>query len=135
MISVLRDLVVLRARHACEYCKTPQSARRLTFHIDHIIARQHGGETLEANLALACGHCNRHKGTNLSGIDPETGSVVSLFNPRTDRWNEYFSVEAAYIIGLTATGRATVHLMKMNAPDEVAARSELLASRGRLTID
>ena len=29
----------------------------------------------EDNLALACAHCNRHKGPNLAGFDPETGML------------------------------------------------------------
>jgi hypothetical protein len=52
------------------------------FHLEHIIAKQHGGETKADNLAWACHRCNRHKGPNLSGIDPETQEIVQLFNPR-----------------------------------------------------
>src|SRR5271165_4288477 len=36
------------------------------------------------NLALACYHCNAHKGPNLSALDPESGALVRLFNPRLD---------------------------------------------------
>ena len=32
----------------------PQAAHVLTFPVDHIIARQHGGETTFDNLALSC---------------------------------------------------------------------------------
>ena len=28
--------------------------------------------------------CNLHKGPNLSGVDPDTGQVVRLFDPRDD---------------------------------------------------
>src|SRR5437016_3905081 len=38
------------------------------FHVEHIVARQHGGSDTVENLALACPECNRHKGTNLTGI-------------------------------------------------------------------
>ena len=41
-----------RAGGCCEYCLMPQAAHVLTFPIDHVIARQHGGETHESNLAL-----------------------------------------------------------------------------------
>ena len=68
----------------------PQSARRLRFPIDHVIAQQHRGPTAAANLALCCGRCNRHKGPNLAGIDPLTGATVRLFHPRTDTWAEHF---------------------------------------------
>jgi hypothetical protein len=32
------------------------------------------------NLALACCYCNRYKGPNLAGIDPQYGNIVSLFH-------------------------------------------------------
>jgi hypothetical protein len=39
-----------------------------------------------------------------------------LFNPRRDRWYDHFiwSVDQLYIVGLTATGRATVEALAMN---------------------
>jgi hypothetical protein len=43
------------------------------------------------NLALACWTCNLKKGPNLSGVDPMTGQVAALFNPRDDEWAEHFS--------------------------------------------
>ncbi|MGO4882733.1 MAG: FtsX-like permease family protein [Bryobacteraceae bacterium] len=46
-----------RAQDRCEYCHLPANVYRLPFHVDHIIARQHGGETVLQNLALACLHC------------------------------------------------------------------------------
>jgi 5-methylcytosine-specific restriction endonuclease McrA len=73
-----------RASDRCEYCHLPQSAFRRPFHIEHIVARQHGGLSRLDNLALACWNCNLKKGPNLSGIDPTTGLVVALFNPRKD---------------------------------------------------
>ena len=115
-----------RAKLACEYCLMPQSIHRLRFPIDHIIARQHGGATTIDNLALACGRCNRHKGPNLAGIDPETGNVVRLFNPRSDRWNAHFRWDGAIVVGISPEGRATVFVLAMNHPEDVAIRSELI---------
>jgi hypothetical protein len=55
------------------------------YQIDHIIAKQHGeGDELD-NLPFACIHCNRYKGPNIAGIDPETGELTRLFHPRTSR--------------------------------------------------
>ncbi|MBX9790641.1 MAG: HNH endonuclease [Pirellulales bacterium] len=82
--------------------------------IEHVIARQHGGSHVPDNLALACLHCNAHKGANLTGIDPETGDITPLFNPRTETWAEHFSVEGEWIVGLSATGRATIRVLAMN---------------------
>ena len=76
-----------RAGYRCEYCRIPFPHYRLPFQIDHIIARQHHGPTELSNLALACFHCNRHKGPNIAGRDPATGEIVRLFHPRTDDWS------------------------------------------------
>src|SRR6266446_2474413 len=124
MISAsTREAVRRRAGDRCEYCRLPQAAEPdARFHIEHIIARQHGGADDEANLALACHRCNRHKGPNLSGIDPLNSRVVLLFHPRRENWEEHFRLERLEIIGLTATGRTTVAVLQMNAPVRVELR-------------
>jgi hypothetical protein len=43
--------VVSRAQGRCEYCRFPESASELPFHLDHIIAEKYGGPTISANLA------------------------------------------------------------------------------------
>ena len=53
MNSELAAEVGSRARGLCEYCLMPQSARRLRFQIEHIVAKQHGGKSILENLALA----------------------------------------------------------------------------------
>lgn len=124
-----RELVWLvweRAAHRCEYCRIPHPQYRLPFQIDHIIARQHGGETVSENLALACFHCNRFKGPNIAGLDPHSAELVRLFHPRTDAWDEHFRFEGGRVIGSTAIGRTTVHVLAMNAPDLLSLRLELL---------
>ena len=50
------------------------------------MALKHGGQTVSANLALACLNCNRLKGSDLAAIDPVNGVIVPLFNPRTQSW-------------------------------------------------
>ena len=124
MISTAaREAVRRRALEHCEYCRLPQDAepdRR--FHIEHIVARQHGGPDDEKNLALACHRCNRHKGPNLSGIDPMTRLPASLFSPRRDEWDEHFRFDSEEIVGLTDVGRATVSVLQMNAPVRLELR-------------
>ena len=95
------------------------------FHIDHIILQQHGGTDELGNLALSCYHCNLHKGSNLTGIDPETGVVVVLFHPRRDMWETHFARRDALMVGLTPTGHTTVRVLHMNAADRVQLRKEL----------
>jgi 5-methylcytosine-specific restriction endonuclease McrA len=91
-MNELAGAVQRRAVYRCEYCGVPQAAFRRPFHLEHIIARQHGGGTVPENLALACWQCNLKKGPNLTGIDPETGRVTRLFHPRKDNWQDHFAV-------------------------------------------
>jgi len=100
----------------------------VTFHVEHIRARQHDGDDAKGNLALACPDCNRHKGPNLTGIDPETQQVTLLFNPRTDIWDEHFQMSGSIITGRTRAGRATAHLLQMNIVERVRMREELVAN-------
>jgi hypothetical protein len=123
MESPLRLAVRKRANNQCEYCGLQQRQQpSVPFHIEHIVARQHGGKSLLENLALACHRCNLHKGTNLSGVDLETGQVTPLFDPRRDNWSDHFKVQDGMIIGLTATGRTTANLLQMNTQDRIELR-------------
>ena len=121
----LRELVRRRAGDACEYCRMPQQATPLiSFHIEHIVSRQHGGTDDPDGLALACDRCNAFKGPNLTSIDPATRTVVALFNPRANAWSDHFVIRGGHIAGLTPTGRATVRLLNMNAPRRVELLGE-----------
>ncbi len=82
--ALLEDLQIL-AGNRCDYCRIPTALDPLPFQVDHIIAQQHGGETLLENLAWSCLHDNKHKGPNIAGIDPLTGQLVALFHPRRQR--------------------------------------------------
>ena len=131
-MSELAVEVRRRAGDHCEYCRLPQLAFRRPFHIEHIVARQHGGSSRLENLALACWNCNLKKGPNLSGIDPTTGRVAALFNPRTDDWDGHFSsvIRAlkplcVAIRGRTPVGRATVQVLGLNDEMRQLIRYEL----------
>lgn len=91
---------------------------------------QHGGGDEEDNLALACSHCNLHKGPNLTGIDPDTGTIEPLFHPRRQTWAEHFELRGAVIEGKTPCGRATVRVLAMNAETRVDLRRELQSDEG-----
>ena len=126
MKAAIRALVWRRANRRCEYCGLAQRQSPFrTFHLDHVIPRKHGGSDDISNLALACDRCSLHKGSNLSGIDPVTGEVVLLFNPRTQVWRDHFAEDAVLIRGLTPTGRATVVVCKMNSPRRIRLRLDL----------
>lgn len=124
----LRQQVYDRAGGQCEYCLTPQIVTLVTPEIDHIVARKHGGETKADNLALACTLCNKHKGSDLTSIDPVSGEITPLFHPRRQRWADHFRLEDSRIVPLTATGRVTAALLQLDRPERVAERKLLLAA-------
>ena len=122
--SSLRQLVIQRAKDRCEYCCLSQVGQAATFHIDHISPVMAGGATTSDNLALACVSCSLRKSARQTVKDPETKKEVSIFNPRQQVWQENFRWDEVRIVGLTATGRGTVEVLKMNRPMMLAIRGE-----------
>lgn len=128
--AALRHRVIQRAQERCEYCLLHQDDVPFSHHLDHILPRKHGGDSVSENLALACLECNRYKGSDLTAIDPANGAISLLFNPRSHMWEVHFTLEGTHIAGLPAVGRATVSLLRFNAPRRVTQR-QLLMSIGR----
>jgi hypothetical protein len=120
----LRRLVVQRADDRCEYCGLSQAGQAATFHIDHIIPVVAGGATTEDNLALACVSCSLRKAARQTAEDPETGEIMPIFNPRLQDWKEHFRWDGVQVVGLTATGRATIDALTMNRAIMLAIRAE-----------
>ncbi|HUP99384.1 MAG TPA: HNH endonuclease [Aeromicrobium sp.] len=120
----LRGRVAAQARHRCGYCLSTEAIVGLTMEIEHLIPQALGGPTQEENLWLACPACNAFKGQRISARDPESGSIVRLFNPREQSWEEHFlwTDSGARIVGRTAIGRATTLALHLNRPLLVAAR-------------
>lgn len=116
--------MVARAADRCEYCTLSQAGQEATFHVDHVIPRAAGGETVLENLALACVSCSLHKAARQTWVDPDTGNVVLLYNPRRDIWSQHFRWDGVYLIALTHAGRATVNALLMNRPTILAIREE-----------
>jgi hypothetical protein len=127
MDRALEQLIWNRANSRCEYCGLPQALDKLPFEIDHVIPSVHGGKTIAGNLALSCFLCNRHKGPNLAGIDPETRRLTRLFNPRRHSWQRHFAWDGPLLVGRTAIGRATVRVLAINSALRIRLRSELIA--------
>lgn len=99
MDEAIRNFVRNRAGSCCEYCGLDQEALAwVSFTLDHIRAKQHGGSDDAENLAFACVHCNLHKGPNLTGIDPETDQMARLFDPRRDDRSEHFAMHGRVIV-------------------------------------
>lgn len=122
--SSLRQLVIERAGNRCEYCGISQLGQVGTFHIDHIVPSVAGGTTAADNLALACVSCSLRKGARQRIEDPVTGKEVKIFHPRQQSWKEHFRWDEVQVVGLTATGRATVSALDLNRPMMVAIRAE-----------
>ena len=123
--SARRREVVERAGDRCEYCRLPQEGQVATFPIDHIAPKSAGGSNELENIALTCPHCNSHKWSAVESIDPETGLVARLFNPRIDAWDEHFqwpSPTTGVLIGKSAIGRCTIQALEINATTMVRLR-------------
>jgi len=127
MKPATRRLVRRRAGNRCEYCRLHQDDDPLlSFHVEHIIAKQHGGTDHPSNLAWSCHKCNRAKGPNLAGRFKN--EIVPLFHPRRQKWDRHFGWLGARIVGRTKSGKATVAVLNLNAPERVVVRKILIAA-------
>lgn len=120
----LRDRIAGAAQHRCGYCHTTQLISAAQMHVEHIIPLVQEGSDDEENLWLACAWCNSYKGSKVVVIDSDTGENTLLFNPRKQHWNEHFrwTDDGTEIVGITAIGRATVAVLRMNNEHIVASR-------------
>jgi hypothetical protein len=100
----------------CAYCHSPERLLGIPLEADHIVPEAAGGQTEFGNLCLCCRSCNGYKGKRIHAQDPQTRRKVCLFHPRRQRWSAHFawSDDGTRIIGLTATGRATIEALRMN---------------------
>jgi len=120
----LRERVAEQAMYRCGYCLSAQAIVGAPMEIDHLIPESLGGLTEESNLWLACSLCNDCKSNRIAAVDPATGEVVRLFDPRRQTWTEHFrwTPSGDEIIGLTAPGRATVAALQLNRATLVESR-------------
>lgn len=129
MDTPIREALRNRAKGRCEYCHMPEQFSTLRFQQDHVIAQKHRGRTALENLAWSCPECNARKGSDLTGIDPVTGRLDRLFNPRLDRWEDHFQWNGAELAGKTVNGRITVALLQINREERIAVRRELMTTK------
>ncbi len=119
----LRRKVFEKAGGRCEYCRLPERFSFAVHQIDHVIPEKHGGETVEDNLALSCILCNKYKCSDLASIDPKTGKITPLYNPRTQQWPLHFSLnEDGFLVSETAEGRATIRTLQLNRAERIEER-------------
>jgi HNH endonuclease len=86
------------------------------FNAEHITPESQGGTSELDNLAQSCENCNGHKQIKTHAKDPQTGTLVALFHPRKELWNEHFvwAKDSVYMEGITPQGRATVICLHLN---------------------
>jgi hypothetical protein len=120
----LRRIVAARAGGACEYCRLMELGTGSTFHVEHVLPMALGGTTTLDNLAFSCSGCNLAKGKRVAGR-----AADRIFNPRAHEpwllgWYLHFELNDAsgLIVPRTATGKATIETLNMNAPQRVFAR-------------
>jgi len=120
----LKQQVNDRARGCCEYCRSQRQFSPSGFEIEHTTPLSRGGSDTLENFALACGDCNSHKYNKIEAIDPASGQVVPLFNPRQRSWDKHFlwSDDTLEMLPLTAIGRATIALLQTNRASVVNLR-------------
>lgn len=124
--TALRQVIFDRAEGRCEYCLLAQTVVAHKHEPDHIIPKQHEGQTTAANLALACARCNRYKGYNVGSFDPESGQLVPFFHPRRQIWSEHFYLDGAIIQPLTPEGRVTAKMLHFNDAERIEERQKLI---------
>lgn len=122
----LRSSVQIRANWCCEYCHLPEQLSSHIHEVDHIIPVRHTGHTELDNLAYACLECNRYRGPNIASIDPLSGALTALFNPRKQVWQTHFRWEDAKIVPLMPEGRVTVNILQMNQSLRVEERQDYM---------
>lgn len=120
----LRHVVIERAEGRCEYCGLSQDGQAATFHLDHVTPVAVGGPTVAENLAFACVSCSLRKAARQTARDPESGQEVTLYHPRQEVWSAHFQWDGVRLVGLTATGRATIELLKLNRALILSIRTE-----------
>lgn len=127
--ETVRRQVFANANHCCEYCRTSRRLIGMPLVIDHITPQSAGGSDDPANLAAACYRCNEFKWAKTHALDPMTGELVPLFNPRRQQWSEHFiwSNGGTHIAGLTPIGRATVVALRLNNEYIVETRALWIA--------
>ncbi len=121
----LRQQVIVQADYRCEYCKTSSRLTGIPLVMEHILPRSLGGMDDRENLAASCYRCNEFKGAKTHAVDPETGQLVTLFNPRSQTWTDHFTWVngGTHIAGMTPTAQATVRALRLNNENIIEARA------------
>ena len=124
----IREKVEARAEKICEYCLSPLDFSPDPFSIEHILPLFKGGTNDLKNLALSCQGCNGFKSVKTEDFDMVSQTTAEFYNPRNDVWSEHFVWNADFteIVGLTAKGRVTIKVLKLNRQRVINLRRILI---------
>lgn len=119
----MRRQIEMDAAYRCSYCRSPMAVG-IPMLVDHIIPLAAGGDDTISNLCLCCYRCNEFKNDAVTSTDPSTDEMAPLYDPRQQRWQTHFawSHDGLTLEGLTASGRATIALLRLNNDWLVHAR-------------
>ena len=123
-LTARRQFVSGRAGGRCEYCHAVEVGQLATFELEHVVPPGAGGTDEVENLAWACGRCNRSKSDRIELVDPQSGAIVPIFDPRVMRWGDHFAWQGHELIGRTPAGRALVEALDLNSARRVAIRQD-----------
>jgi len=71
--------------------------------------------------------CNFSKGTDISAYIVSTEEIVDLYNPRKNEWKHHFELQTnGFLKPLSISGQGTIRLLKLNDPNKVQERKNLL---------
>ncbi len=122
--------MIERSEKLCEYCLLHEDDAYFGCQVDHIVSEKHGGLTDANNLAYACTTCNRNKGSDVGSIVmPLSSGIFSrFFNPRTDSWNQHFTLspmDGITIVALSNIGEVTIRILDFNCTERLLERQAL----------
>lgn len=123
--QALRQRLARQARHRCGYCLTQEAVSGVPLTVEHIVPRAKGGGDGEDNLWLSCRLCNEAKGVQTQAVDPASGELAPLFNPRQQVWAEHFtwSDDGVRVVGCSPVGKATVVALSLNTEFRTRTRA------------
>jgi hypothetical protein len=129
MVESLDRRVRERAGNRCEYCPAPADVSAFPFPPDHIIAQQHGGETMYENLAQSCPHDNFHtQEPEHRRARPADSPADPALQPAPPAMDIHFAWDGPLLVSKTAVGRTTIRVLNRNHSDRVELRRLLIAA-------
>lgn len=122
--DALRRQIRADAGRRCGYSQSPAVLVGMPLRIDHLVPVAAGGLTARDNLWPACRSCNEYKGDRTRAEDTVTREVVTLFNPRVQRWHDHFvwSPDGITVVGITPCDRVTISVLHLHNDCVVASR-------------